>query len=129
MDKRLGSGGILRFLPMIGMMAAILVAASLPGRFLPFLRYHNLDKICHALAYAALAASCLFAFQPLFKKHPLLASLLVVAICLGYGFAEEAYQSLIPRRVTDSRDVMADLLGATMVVVFRQLILLRKRPD
>ncbi len=121
MDKRPGSGGILRFLPMIGMMAAILVAASLPGRLLPFLRYHNLDKICHALAYAALAASCLFAFQPLAKKHPVLASLLVISICLGYGFAEEAYQSLIPRRVTDSRDIMADLLGATMVVAVRQL--------
>ncbi|MBU4263091.1 MAG: VanZ family protein [Proteobacteria bacterium] len=128
-EERPGSGSILRVLPMIGMMAAILVAASVPGIYLPFLRHHNLDKICHGLAYAALAASCLFAFQPLFKKHPFLASLLVVAICLGYGFAEEAYQSLIPRRVTDSRDVMADLLGATIVVVGRQLGLLRKKPD
>jgi len=127
-EKWLGSGKILRFLPMIGMMAAIFVAASLPGRLLPFLRYHNLDKICHALAYAALAASCLFAFHPLSRKHPFLASLLVISICLGYGFAEEAYQSLIPRRVTDSRDVMADLLGATIVVVGRQLSLLRKKP-
>jgi hypothetical protein len=65
------SGGIQRFLPMIAMLAAILVAASLPGRALPFLRHHQLDKICHALAYAALAASCLFAFQPLLKKTSL----------------------------------------------------------
>jgi len=114
---------------MIGMMAAILVAASLPGRALPFLRHYHLDKICHALAYAALAASCLHAFHPLSKKHPLLASLLVIAICLCYGFAEEAYQSLIPRRVTDSRDVMADLLGATLVVAGHQLSRLRKKPN
>jgi len=127
--KWLVSGGILRFLPMIGMMAAILVAASLPGRALPFLRHHQLDKICHALAYAALAASCLFAFHPLSKKHPFLASLMVIGICLCYGFAEEAYQSLIPQRVTDSRDVMADLLGTTIVVAGRQLSRLRKKPD
>lgn len=129
MAKWPGSGGILRFLPMIGMMAAILVAASLPGRVLPLLRHHQLDKICHALAYAALAASCLYAFHPLSKKHPFLASLAVIAICLCYGFAEEAYQTLIPRRVTDSRDVMADLLGATLVVAGWQLGLLWKKPD
>ncbi|MEW6519051.1 MAG: VanZ family protein [Thermodesulfobacteriota bacterium] len=120
---------MLRFLPMLGMMAAILVAASLPGRVLPFLRYHNFDKLCHALAYAALAASCLFAFQPLSRKHPLSAGLLTLAVCLGYGFAEEGYQSLIPRRVTDGRDIMADLLGAVMVVAGLQLVRLRKRPD
>lgn len=129
MEKWLVSGRILRFLPMIGMMAAILVAASLPGSALPFLRHHQLDKICHALAYAALAASCLFAFHPLSKKHSFLASLMVIGICLCYGFAEEAYQSLIPQRVTDSRDVMADLLGTTIVVAGRQLSRLRKKPD
>ena len=114
---------------MIAIMAAILVAASLPGSALPFLRHYQLDKIFHALAYAALAASSLFAFHPLSKKHPFLASLMVIGICLCYGFAEEAYQSLIPHRVTDSRDVMADLLGTTIVVAGRQLSRLRKKPD
>jgi VanZ family protein len=53
---------------------------------------------------------------------------MVIGICLCYGFAEEAYQSLIPQRVTDSRDVMADLLGTTIVVAGRQLSRLRKKP-
>jgi VanZ family protein len=129
-NKLLLSGGIPRFLPMFGVMAAIFIAASLPGEMMPFLHRHQFDKVCHAIAYATLTASCLFAFNWQWEKHPFLAGFKVTFICFAYALAEEAYQLLIPQRVTDSRDIMADLSGIIIVVVGRRLLsIVKNKPS
>jgi len=108
----------LRFLPMVGILAAIFSSASVPGRTLFFLNLHHFDKILHATAYAALAASCIFAFrlQVNNARSRLRTSGQVAAMCLLCGVMEEFYQHFIPNRVMDRKDVFADMIGAMAVV-------------
>lgn len=111
---------------MISVMAAIFVAASLPGNHLTFLTHSHYDKLCHLIAYAALAASLLLAFHPLSRRRPVLLGITVIFLCLIYGLLEELYQSHIPHRVMDGRDVTADVVGATLAVLVWYLVVLKR---
>ena len=89
------------------------------------------DKIFHAIAYGVLAASTLFAVLPsgrgkfLFpglsaknrsRSRLMLTGLGVVLFCLLYGISDEFHQSFIPGRETSLLDVVADTIGAVIVV-------------
>jgi VanZ family protein len=80
-------------------------------------RFQDYDKILHAAAYAILAVSVLIAVQPLRKRLPAFwLGLATVVFCAAFGLLDEWYQSHIPRRITDSWDILADTTGAVSVV-------------
>jgi hypothetical protein len=54
---------LLRFLPVIGIMALLFFLSSLPGNTLVMPKILSFDKLLHAFAYGVLAAAALFAVQ------------------------------------------------------------------
>lgn len=112
-------GKLLRLLPLFVVTAAIIAAASLPGKYQPSFLHHGVDKYAHAVAYGTLAASYLYAFgSNLIRRYPVRISIAVLLICLTYGGLEEWYQSLIPGRRPDKVDLEADMIGVMIVTLF-----------
>ncbi|MBI5557170.1 MAG: VanZ family protein [Deltaproteobacteria bacterium] len=111
------TSGPLRFLPMAAVMAAIFLLSHTPGQDLPQ-GFNGLDKICHAVAYAALAASCLYGLtagltQKTFAKY----GLIVIFCSVAYGLSDEFHQSFIPGRSPSWLDIAADASGAVLAVL------------
>lgn len=88
------------------------------------------DKGDHVAAFATLAACGLFAW----RGHPALHSRVVLGL-LALGVAIELAQSLIPGRMADWRDVLADaagvMLGLTLASWFARRMdrRVQARPD
>jgi len=104
---------------MIVVMGIIFLLSHTPGNNLPSLG-HNLDKVCHAIAYGTLAASILYALPSTNGKKSF--SLLgpgVIFICFLYGLTDEFHQSFIPGRSPSWLDIAADTTGAALVVFIR----------
>ncbi|MCF6299048.1 MAG: VanZ family protein [Thiomicrorhabdus sp.] len=112
----------LRVLPLFFVMAGIFIISHCPGSKLPDLTILDMDKLLHALAYAILAMTAIFAILPLL--HPrshLLLTLGVILFCLMYGISDEYHQSFIPSRTASIWDIMADLFGAAMATAIWHL--------
>ncbi|MFG6490251.1 VanZ family protein [Roseateles sp. BYS78W] len=67
------------------------------------------DKANHALAFASLAFSAVWAFWQQPRLWPRL-----VAVLLAYGIGIEIAQSFIPSRDADWHDVVADSVGIAL---------------
>ena len=108
---------IFRLLPMLAVMALIFFLSHTPGNDLPP-AICGLDKLLHALAYATLAATCLYALHPATQDRPLLKpGLAVIFFCLFYGLTDEFHQSFIAGRSPSWQDIVADTIGATLAVL------------
>ena len=105
-----------RFLPVIGLMAAIFIVSSQPGDKLHLPTYLNYDKAWHLLEYGLLAATCFFALP---QTHPTRSrtstAFGVVCFAFLYGVTDEFHQSFVPLRDSSFADVVADTLGAAIV--------------
>ena len=103
---------------MLGVMAIIFFLSHTPGDDLPS-TFSGFDKICHAVAYATLAASCLYAIHPMTRNRSLFWSGLgVILFCLLYGLTDEFHQSFIASRTPSFQDIVPDTGGATLLVLF-----------
>ena len=108
---------VLRYAPAVVMTLLIPALSLLPARFfrhmaqpMPTIPY--MDKIIHALMYAALTAAYLFALSR--DRRSRLASVLrVVLLAALYGLAMEVCQKLFTSsRAMDPLDALANTLGA-----------------
>lgn len=107
-----------RVVPMLVVMATIFYLSHQPGDTLHMPQFWCADKVFHAIAYGALAMSILLAGQPVSAGNSRLAvGGAVVGVCLVYGILDEFHQSFIPRRDASVFDVLADVIGALLVVV------------
>ncbi len=119
---------LLRMIPACLMMGIIFLLSHTPGSELqlPVLPYS--DKICHFLAYAALAAGYLFGFSPHYRrKFPLRVMALTVLFSFIYGCLDEYHQSFIPLRSPDAADIAADTVGALCCAVFWRSFFWKKK--
>ena len=106
-----------RYLPMFGTMAVIFLLSHQPGDSLHLPLFAGADKIAHAVAYATLAATAVFAIsRPQQERQPWLTALFSIAICAMYGLSDEFHQSFIAGRSVSAADFLADCLGATAYV-------------
>lgn len=96
-----------RWLPAIAVMAAIFIASSFRVPALPPGPIVGTDKLIHAAIYAALAALLYRA-----TGRPLLA----IALTVAYGCTDELHQALVPGRMSDPFDALADAIGACLGV-------------
>ncbi len=108
----------LRFVPLIAVMGIIFFLSNQPGDSLDLPDIPDLDKGLHCIVYGALALSALFAVPEYkYQANPFWVSLLVVLFCLLYGISDEFHQSFIPGRFPSVLDLLADTIGAVVVVL------------
>ena len=102
---------------MVLVMGTIFYLSHQPDDSLHLPDITGLDKFLHGLAYGVLAASVLFALSPArSRRQPLRTGAGVVFFCLLYGISDEFHQSFIPGRCPSAGDLVADILGAALVV-------------
>ncbi|HEY5648770.1 MAG TPA: VanZ family protein [Nitrospiria bacterium] len=96
--------------------ALIIVASSIPVQIKP-VPIRNWDKWVHAAEYAVLALLWFRAIRGTTLIHdPFKAGLITFLICSSFGFFDEGFQTLIPNRVSDFKDVIADATGSFAAV-------------
>ena len=107
----------LRYGPAVVMMLLIPALSLLPAHFFkhvaePLPPIPGIDKIIHALMYAALTAAYLQALIPA-RRRSLLAVLRIVLLAALYGVAMEVFQKLFTTtRSMDPLDALANAAGA-----------------
>ena len=108
-----------RFILMAIVMGMIFYLSHQPGDFSYLPKYIGLDKLLHVIAYGSLAATLLYGLDPMTKcSSRALTAVGVVFFCILFGISDEYHQSFIPGRSVSAWDVVADGLGAFLVVVW-----------
>ena len=106
-----------RFIPMVCIMGIIFYLSHQPGDFAPLPPFAGLDKLLHVIAYSSLAGAFLYGLQPFSNiSNRFIIVFVVVFFCIFYGISDEFHQSFIPGRFSSIWDVLADGLGALLVV-------------
>jgi VanZ family protein len=101
------------WLPTAIYVILIMVLALRPSPRLPSLR--NIDKYAHAAAYAVLG---FFAYHAVIRSSFNRPVILTLLLALVVGLADECLQALSGVRTADRYDLMADLIGVAVGVVF-----------
>lgn len=104
-------------LPLVTLMAGIFILSHQPGNSLSLPAFFMADKLLHAMAYATLAASAIFADRSsaahLGRPRRAISAFL---LCLSYGASDELHQSFIPLRDASLDDLAADTVGAGLAI-------------
>lgn len=103
------------------LLITVLVLALMPA--VPRMPSLGWDKLNHAAAFAALAFAARFAFPSLPR-----ANLWLSLALLSLGGAIELVQALVPSRMADGIDLVADGLGIGVGLLVAALLLRRIRP-
>lgn len=106
---------LLRYGPAIVMTLLIPVLSLLPAHFFTQLPgpppLPGMDKLVHAMLYAVLTATYLYAFAPACRSK-LFVVLLIIVLATLYGIAMEVCQQLFTAsRAMDPLDALANLSG------------------
>src|SRR3970040_561307 len=103
---------LVRWLPALGMMAAIFALSSLTSDRIPFFGEYDLlvKKGAHALGYAMLAAAYYFALPS--RLSPVYRGLLSLLLAVLFARRDGFHQSFVRGRHSALRDVGIDSLGA-----------------
>jgi VanZ family protein len=102
--------------PALLIAGAIFVASSLPRAQLPQVGFPGIDKLEHGLAYALLGAALARGWYLRRRPGQVIrwTTLWFAAwlLALGYGLSDELHQLLVPGRMFDLADLLADAIGA-----------------
>jgi VanZ family protein len=100
-------------------MGMIFFLSHQPGDFAQLPQFVGIDKLAHVIAYGLLAGAFLYGLHPLTHSSNRGVTAIVVALfCLLYGISDEFHQSFIPKRCVSIWDVVADGVGAILVVAW-----------
>ncbi len=109
-------------LPVLLYAAAILTVSSLTELQTPEVKGVELDKLAHLLEYAIFAFLTFRSFcrweLRLVSRHAFLFSALFLTL---FAALDEIFQKFIPGRHSEVWDILADLLGALLVLVLMEL--------
>jgi VanZ family protein len=123
--------GIYRWIPALIWMVIIFILSHQSGselnsylpwaqRLLPGLDSFNVG---HFVTYFILACLIWWAIA----SHRLLASIIVVLLCILYGLTDEYHQSFVPGRSPDWLDIRNDTIGAILAMIVVRIPFIRKR--
>lgn len=79
-------------------------------------RIPNLDKVVHVVEFLLAGLAYLNLATAGFRRFTARALVLYVAVLAGVGVCDELYQSFVPGRVSDWRDLVADGVGGLMAL-------------
>ena len=115
------SKGFLRYqMPAIIWAVLIFVLSSIPSDVFPDLGIFRFDKVIHAVVFALFALLVFLALRhqqrfPGLARHSYSITILIVIL---YGAVDEFHQRFVAGRSSDLFDLIADALGACVVVFF-----------
>ena len=87
------------------------------------------DKLAHAVAYGVLAAGCLLGATAGYWQRVTRGTVgLALLLAVVYGASDEFHQIFVPGRTPDLADLLADTIGASIVLgaLWLSAILLRR---
>jgi VanZ family protein len=109
-------------LPFIIYGCLIILISSIPNLRQPQIKFLAVDKIAHFIEYAILAFLIFRSFTHISAKltvnHALTFSLLFLGV---FAMLDEFYQRYIPGRHFDIYDLVIDILGGSLVLLFLRL--------
>lgn len=109
-----------RILPFLtyGWATAILVVSVMPAEDLPSLHIWEPDKVMHAAVYGLLTWLVWLMLQKSRRNHrPLKNVIYAAGLCIAYGFCIEMIQKMLPTRLFDLYDALANSIGCALAVV------------
>ena len=97
----------------------MIIGSSLEGNSIPKSYIFTLDKLLHIIEYYILGILLFFAFLPSSKSPD------VISLILGlfYSLIDELYQSTVIGRDASALDVLADIVGLILSILFIKLFL------
>jgi VanZ family protein len=99
------------WLPVLLYLTAIFTLSAQPN-LTPPLHFPNADKLMHAGEYLVLGALLVRALRATLRvSRPLFAAMIAVACVVLVGAGDENFQRLIPGRMCDIYDFLADVTG------------------
>jgi VanZ family protein len=81
-------------------------------------KLRHADKVAHAIEYGILGGLTAWAVPAGWPSRQRIVA--AIAVGLGVGAADEAYQRTVPGRESSAADLAADLAGATLGALFRE---------
>jgi VanZ family protein len=99
------------WVPPCGLAAIILLFSSTPGAYFPS-HPNYLNNIVHLTEFALLGFFLARALSPRRSLSNTGLLLWTTAICVSFGFLDEAHQFIVPERMFDLKDLLFDSLGA-----------------
>lgn len=102
--------------PVVGyaLLIVFLSAQSTPSQYVPGFLFGLSDKILHALEYGILALLLYRAFKHTVNTRWTVGLSILTAV--AFGLTDEIHQWFVPNREADVFDLLADGLGATLLV-------------
>jgi VanZ family protein len=105
-------------LPAILYAALIIFLSSIPGDEQPKLEILKFDKVIHLIEYGIFAYLVFRSIRQLkISDRELIIGLLTLLFISLFSIGDELFQRRIPGRTSDPLDIMADLLGALILVL------------
>ena len=97
----------------------MIIASSLEGNSIPKSYIFTLDKILHIIEYFIFGILLFFVFLSSSKTPD------VISLILGifYGLIDELYQSTVIGRDASALDVLADIIGLILSILFIKLFM------
>jgi len=107
-------------LPVVVYMIIIFIASSLPEKKLPEIGFEMNDKIIHIGEYFLLYLLFFLSFSNIEKDNIISKNLFTFSFILTvfYGITDELHQALVPGRSADIFDIVADIFGALLGILF-----------
>ena len=101
--------------PLVAYAAGIYVLSSMPVSIPAPLRFPHADKVAHIIEYSGLGVLLCRALalggEGLTPKASIIATCLIAAL---YGLSDELHQALVPYRISEVGDFLADVFGGTL---------------
>ncbi len=107
-----------RLFPVVFFMAFIFYMSSIPGTGLEGAPIYSIDKLYHIVEYGILSLLLLRLMTYHKVKHPYLYAIL---IAFGYGVTDEVHQLFVSGRVFSFLDMVANGVGASVILALKKI--------
>jgi VanZ family protein len=111
-----------RWLPPLAWAGCILIATSIPGRYIPRVEIREADKAVHWVLYGIFAVLLYNALPRRVNAR----AITVIGVIIAFAALDEFHQKFIPGRSMDIEDWFADVGGAMVFLLVATFIQRRR---
>jgi VanZ family protein len=108
--------------PFIAYGVIVIIASIMPRLPTPPIEFHGLDKLAHFVEFGLFAFLAFRSFSQMSRRITANRAVLISALFLSfYAVLTEVVQHFVPGRQSDLYDLIVDIFGALLVLVFLRL--------